>query len=92
MLLTQDGLHALADFTLCAAPLYDVDGARVEGNDGLMLTCKQQHEGKTRWQWQWPGHVAAPTLRDLALVAQEHWWREHPAVQPVSAEAEASAA
>lgn len=86
MLLTQDGLRALADFTINAAPNYDEDFNRVEGNDGITLTCTHGHEHY--WHKQWPGHVAAPTLRDLALVAQGHWESKHRAEQAEAAEAE----
>jgi hypothetical protein len=88
MLLTQEGLHALADFTISAALKYDIDGHRVEGNDGLTLICNQRHEGKTPWQWHWPGHVAAPILRDLALVAEGHWRKEHHEPQTTDAKSE----
>ncbi|MEH0574317.1 hypothetical protein QBA54_07435 [Streptomyces sp. B21-108] len=87
MLLTQDGLRALADFTINASPDYDEDFNRVEGNDGITLACTQRHDGKL-WQKKWPGHVAAPTLRDLVLVAQMHWGREHRAEQAETAEVE----
>lgn len=87
MFLTQHGLDALADFTINAASKYDVDGHRVEGNDGIMLTCTLIHQGKSEFQWHWPGHVAAPTLRDLALVAERHWTQDHQAEQAESAQA-----
>ncbi len=89
MFMTQDGIGALADFTISAAPKYDVDGHRVEGNDGIVLTCTQRHEGKSRFQWEWPGHVAAPALRDLALVAEWHWSQDHAASGTESAQAAA---
>jgi hypothetical protein len=86
MLLTQDGLRALEGFTISAAPAYDEDFNRVEGNDGIMLTCHHGHEHF--WQKHWPGHVAAPKLRDLVLVAQSHWEQEHRETQDENAEAE----
>ena len=82
MLLTQDGVHALADFTISAAPEYDEAGARVEGNDGIVLVCNSPQPHTKPWRKQWPGHVAAPTLRDLVLVAQHHWSQEHRSVEP----------
>lgn len=87
MLLTQDGLRALADFTISAAPAYDENFNRVEGNDGITLTC--HHGNEHFWQKPWPGHVAAPTLRDLAVVAQQHWDAEHCEPQPERLKAEA---
>lgn len=89
MFLTQDGLGALADFTISAASKYDVDGRRVEGNDGVKLTCTLIHEDKSEFQWHWPGHVAAPTLRDLALVAERHWSQNHRASSTESVQATA---
>lgn len=81
MLLTQDGLRALADFTVHAAPEYDDDWNRVAGNDGVVLTCVHPQPHTKSWQKHWPGHVAAPTLRDLIMVAEQHWNREHQAAQ-----------
>lgn len=75
-LITQNGLQALAEFTLCAAPKYD-GLKRIEGNDGLELSCTRDHDGKGHWIKQWPGHVEAPTLRGIAMVAQEHWREAH---------------
>lgn len=87
MLLTQDGLDSLTSFTVSAAPEYDVDGTRLAGNDGVLLTCNQRHEAKARSRWQWPGHVAAPTLRDMVLVAEVHWRQDHEAGPSETAEA-----
>ena len=75
-LITQDGFRALTEFTLCAAPKYDGLN-RVEGNDGLTLSCTRDHDGEGPWRRQWPGHVEAPTLRGIAIVAQEHWLETH---------------
>lgn len=87
-LITQTGLHALTEFTLCAAPKFDGLN-RVEGNDGLQLSCDRDHDGNGPQYWNWPGHVEAPTLRGIALVAQEHWLEAHQDVaqpEPVKAE------
>ncbi len=77
-LITQTGFRALTEFTLCAAPKYD-GLKRVEGNDGLALACTSDHDGGGPWRKEWPGHVDAPTLRSIALVAQKHWLEAHQA-------------
>lgn len=76
-LITQTGLRALTEFTICAAPQYGEDLKRVEGNDGLMIACTRDHDDGRSWRKQWPGHVEAPTLRQLAIVAQQHWLETH---------------
>lgn len=76
MLLTQEGLLALKDFVFMAAP-YDEHGQRAEGQDGLMLICKICHGDGDDWRKHWPGHVELPSLRHVALIAQEHWQRVH---------------
>jgi hypothetical protein len=76
MLLTQEGLLALKDFIFMSAP-YDEHGKRAEGQDGLMLICKVCHQGGDDWRKHWPGHVECPSLRHVALLAQEHWHRAH---------------
>jgi hypothetical protein len=88
-LITQAGFRALTEFTICAAPLYD-GLKRIEGNDGLALSCTRDHDGGGSWQKKWPGHVAAPSLRDLAVVAQQHWLGEHQAEQSATVKAEAA--
>ncbi len=90
MLLTKDGVYALADFTIHAAPEYDETGARAEGNDGVVLTCRHPQPHDKPWRKQWPAHVAAPTLRDLAIVAGQHWEREHQDATAESTEAGAT--
>lgn len=76
MLLSQEGMHALAWFHI-SADSYDEKGRRYETNDGLMLTCIKSHEDGTHWMRRWPGHVAAPDLRHLVMVAERHWAEEH---------------
>jgi hypothetical protein len=76
MLLTQEGLLALKDFVFMAAP-YDEHGKRAEGQDGLVLICKICHSSGDDWRKHWPGHVELPSLRHVALIAQEHWHRAH---------------
>ena len=90
MLLTQEGLRALEHFSLSAWPQYGEDLKRIEGNDGLMLTCHAcsgRHDGP--WMKQWPGHVAAPDLRHLVIVAEQHWNEAHREDEPKTGEAEA---
>src|SRR3546814_14832424 len=41
MLLTQEGIRALYGFSVHAAALYDDDGNRVSGHDGVTLVCTQ---------------------------------------------------
>jgi len=86
MLLTRDGLLALADFTIRAAPEEDENFNRV-GHDGILLECVHPHDDKV-WRKQWAVHVAPPSLRDLVFVAQQHWAREHRATQTEGTEAE----
>lgn len=94
MLLTQEGLRALHHFRISAAPQYDEQWNRIEGNDGLMLSCAYAEEYgfsgcEVKWQKQWPGHVAAPTIRDLAKVAERHYNEAHRVDDPKTSEATA---
>lgn len=76
MLLTQPGMQILDSFVISAAS-HDEHGQRYEMNDGLRLTCTGDHGDVGHWQKQWPGHVAAPDLRHLCVVAQAHWNEQH---------------
>jgi hypothetical protein len=94
MLLTQDGLRALHHFRISSAPQYDEHWNRIEGNDGLRLSCEHAEEHgfsgcESRWEKQWPGHVAAPTIRELAMVAERHWNEAHRVDEPKTGEADA---
>lgn len=64
--LTGDGMRFLDRFIVASA--------RLGPDSGMVLSCLVDDCDAT---WPWPGHVLAPDLRQLCVVATRHWNEVH---------------
>ena len=64
--LTGDGMRFLDSFNVYPS------GLGPEG--GMVLACQAPDCAAV---WPWPGHVMAPDLRQLCVVATRHWNEVH---------------